>query len=67
MVDRSDQTKLTSRAGNFDTENMPLIIVPGNEEDENIFHLVLIIVGEQTPSLDEEQEQAEEEDLDDEE
>lgn len=53
-MEKSGQTKPTSRAGRFDKDDMPPIIISALERDEEEFHFCPVLVGEITPSLEEE-------------
>jgi hypothetical protein len=59
----SRQTKPTSRAGRFDKDDMPPITISALERDEEVYQLCPILVGEITPSLEEELEEADEVEL----
>jgi hypothetical protein len=60
LVEKSRQTKPTSRAGRFDKDNMPPITISALERDEEVYQLCPIIVGEITPSLEQELEEVSE-------
>jgi hypothetical protein len=56
-VEKSRQTTPTSRAGRFDENDMPPITISTLERDEEVYQLCPILVGEITPSLEEELEE----------